>query len=471
MMKKVLKTGASVITAICMVMGLAVAAKSVPVSAADTYKNWTYATVGIGDGETGYINSADNIAAYSEQPFSIDGSKFSGYVKFSASHDANVNNYTAPRLTIGAVNGDVWNQYPIIFGLKTFNEGGVEYTCLSCAGPNGVGWIFRDKQVMPNEEIFLQVTFDYIGSDLQMHVWIDGTPVSSVQEYGTWAMVGGEDIRISNYVDAANPVKSNIMLHYGTSNAEKVTVRSAYGLTVSGIENNKTYCKEMTATIATTAPDGALEKDLASVTLGGIAVTLNNGSFTIPAGTGATTVVVTDKAGTSQTINVTVNNGHTWGTEYYSNNDATCQADGTKSTKCIACETLNTEKVADTGTKLEHKFETYKSDGDATCVADGHETAACEYGCGTTDRRVATGSKTGEHTYGTDDKCTVCKASKPVENQPGGTTGGATTGAATGNTQAGGVQTGDTTLVWVFLAAMVFSAAVIALGKKNKVGR
>lgn len=190
-----------------------------------TYTDWTFNAADIASTAHGYIN---NPAYMNGQQFGLDGTRFSGYIKFSSAADnTKVHNYLAPVVTIGAVNGDVWNNYPIIFGLRTVNEGGVVSTFLSCSDTAGTAWIFRDKQVMPNEEIFLQVTFDYVGSDLQMHVWIDGTPVSSVQECTNWGMVTGEDLVIPNYVDVSNPVMSNIMLHYGASNTERVTVRSA----------------------------------------------------------------------------------------------------------------------------------------------------------------------------------------------------------------------------------------------------
>ena len=42
---------------------------------------------------------------------------------------------------------------------------------------------------------------------------------------------------------------------------------------------------------------------------------------------------------------------------------------------------------------LGHEFKTYAYNNDATTEADGTETATCEHGCGTTDTRVAAGTK------------------------------------------------------------------------------
>ena len=83
--------------------------------------------------------------------------------------------------------------------------------------------------------------------------------------------------------------------------------------------------------------------------------------------------------------------GHSF-TDYESNGDATCQADGTKTAECdYGCGTTDT--VADEGSKLDHKFTKYVSNNDATCQADGTKTAECDYGCGMTDTIADEGSK------------------------------------------------------------------------------
>ena len=83
--------------------------------------------------------------------------------------------------------------------------------------------------------------------------------------------------------------------------------------------------------------------------------------------------------------------GHSF-TDYESNGDATCQADGTKTAECdYGCGTTDT--VADEGSKLDHKFTKYVSNNDATCQADGTKTAECDYGCGATDTIADEGSK------------------------------------------------------------------------------
>ena len=118
---------------------------------------------------------------------------------------------------------------------------------------------------------------------------------------------------------------------------------------IKGIENGKTYCKAQTVTIN--------EKYVDTVTVNGAAVTLNeNGGFTLAPANGGQRIVVTDKAGNTAEMTVTVNDGHTYG-EWTSNGDGThtrrCTVDGctgsetkdcsggtatcTEKAKCSAC--------------------------------------------------------------------------------------------------------------------------------------
>ena len=93
---------------------------------------------------------------------------------------------------------------------------------------------------------------------------------------------------------------------------------------ITGIENGKTYCAAQTVTIT--------EKYVDTVTVNGTAVTLDeNGSFVLSPADGGQKIVVTDKAGNTAEMSVTVNDGHTFG-EWTSNGDGThtrqCTADG-----------------------------------------------------------------------------------------------------------------------------------------------
>ena len=93
---------------------------------------------------------------------------------------------------------------------------------------------------------------------------------------------------------------------------------------ITGIENGKIYCAAQTVTIT--------EKYVDTVTVNGTEVTLDEGgSFTLSPADGGQKIVVTDKAGNTAEMTVTVNDGHTFG-DWTSNGDGThtrqCTADG-----------------------------------------------------------------------------------------------------------------------------------------------
>ena len=93
---------------------------------------------------------------------------------------------------------------------------------------------------------------------------------------------------------------------------------------ISGIEDGKTYCEAQTVTVD--------EKYVDTVTVNGTEVTLDeNGSFALSPADGGQKIVVTDKAGNTAEMTVTVNDGHTFG-EWVSNGDGThtrkCTVDG-----------------------------------------------------------------------------------------------------------------------------------------------
>ena len=119
---------------------------------------------------------------------------------------------------------------------------------------------------------------------------------------------------------------------------------------IGGIENGKTYCEAQTVMID--------EKHIDTVTVNGTAVALNeNGSFVLSPANGEQKIIVTDKAGNTAEMTVTVSDGHTLG-DWKSNGDGThtrkCTVDGCKGVETMDC-----------------------SGGKATCT----EKAVCEY-CG-----------------------------------------------------------------------------------------
>ena len=113
---------------------------------------------------------------------------------------------------------------------------------------------------------------------------------------------------------------------------------------IGGIENGKTYCEAQTVTID--------EKYIDTVTVNGTKVTLDeNGGFTLSPADGEQKIIVTDKAGNTAEMTVTVNDGHTFG-EWVSNGDGThthkCTVDGCngfETKECSGGKATCTEKA------------------------------------------------------------------------------------------------------------------------------
>ena len=114
----------------------------------------------------------------------------------------------------------------------------------------------------------------------------------------------------------------------------------------------------------------------------------DSGTVTTPAtctGKGVRTYTCTSSSHT-KTEDIPALNHSFAGQEYVSDNNATCEQDGTKTAKCVRYGTggcMETDTVTDTGSKLGHFFEDYVSDNNATCEQDGTKTAKCvRYGTG-----------------------------------------------------------------------------------------
>ena len=130
----------------------------------------------------------------------------------------------------------------------------------------------------------------------------------------------------------------------------------------------------------------------------------DSGTVTTPAtctGKGVRTYTCTSSSHT-KTEDIPALNHSFAGQEYVSDNNATCEQDGTKTAKCVRYGTggcTETDTVTDTGSKLGHLFEDYVSNNDATCEQDGTKTARCvRYGtggCMATDTVTDTDSKLG----------------------------------------------------------------------------
>ena len=107
---------------------------------------------------------------------------------------------------------------------------------------------------------------------------------------------------------------------------------------ITGIENGRTYCEAQTVTVD--------EKHIGTVTVNGTEVTLDeNGSFVLSPADGGQKIVVTDNAGNTAEMTVTVNDGHTFG-------DWTSNGDGTHTRQCTAdgcTEGVETDNCTDEG--------------------------------------------------------------------------------------------------------------------------
>ena len=135
------------------------------------------------------------------------------------------------------------------------------------------------------------------------------------------------------YIVYAMLVDANLNITYLRS--DRVTVDNVQPV-IGGIENGKTYCEAQTVTID--------EKYVDTVTVNGTEITLDeNGSFILSAADGEQRIIVTDRAGNTAEMTVTVNDGHTGGT-------ATC----TERAVCEVCGKAYGEPDPKNHTDLQH---------------------------------------------------------------------------------------------------------------------
>ena len=107
-----------------------------------------------------------------------------------------------------------------------------------------------------------------------------------------------------------NPDKKCVIYAKLTDTSGNVTYLSSDGIVldatapvISGVENGKTYCEAQTVTVT--------DNYIASVTVNGNSVSLDaNNQFALSAAEGTQTITVTDKAGNTTSVTVTVNDGH-----------------------------------------------------------------------------------------------------------------------------------------------------------------
>ena len=139
-------------------------------------------------------------------------------------------------------------------------------------------------------------------------------------------------------------------------------------------------------------PGGKIEYYAPSSSMSGTpnkTVTNPTGDFVWDSGTVTTPATCTEKgvrtytctsSSHTKTEDIPALNHSFAGQEYVSDNNATCEQDGTKTAKCVRYGTggcTETDTVTDTGSKLGHLFEDYVSNNDATYAHDGTKTAKC----------------------------------------------------------------------------------------------
>ena len=172
------------------------------------------------------------------------------------------------------------------------------------------------------------------------------------------------------------------------------SVHGDYG-TGAGIGNggdNGTNGSEVEPDICALNPGGKIEYYAPRSPMSGTpnkTVTNPTGDFVWDSGTVTTPATCTEKgvrtytctsSSHTKTEDIPALNHSFAGQEYVSDNNATCEQDGTKTAKCVRYGTggcMATDTVTDTGSKLGHLFENYVSNNDATYARDGTKTAKC----------------------------------------------------------------------------------------------
>lgn len=137
---------------------------------------------------------------------------------------------------------------------------------------------------------------------------------------------------------SVNPNNEYVIYAKLTDTSNNISYISTDGLVlddispvVTGIESGKTYCEKKTVTVN--------DKYINSVKVNGNEVTLDsNNSFIL--GYGKQNIIVTDKSGNKSEVNVTINNGHSFGGYNFDGVD-------THTRKCNICGSSETYKCID----------------------------------------------------------------------------------------------------------------------------
>lgn len=187
-----------------------------------------------------------------------------------------------------------------------------------------------------------------------------------------------------------NPNNEYVIYVKLTDTSNNVSYISSDGLVlddtsplISGVEDNKTYCEKKTVTVN--------DKYINSVKVDGNEVTLDsNNSFILVYG--KQNIIVTDKSGNKSEVNVTINNGHSFGGYNFDGVD-------THTRKCNICGSSETYKCLDEN--KDHKCDV--CNGLISKCVDLNKNHKCDV-CG----KTISSHKGGEATCVNDAICDIC---------------------------------------------------------------
>ena len=243
-------------------------------------------------------------------------------------------------------------------------------------------------------------------------ITISGGEVSAAGGRCGAGIGGGLDARSSGDVTVSGDAKLKVRGGKADSDGQGAPIGNGGVRDQNGPVNGK----EVEPDICALNPSGKIEYYAPGSSMSGTpnkTVTNPTGDFVWDSGTVTTPATCTEKgvrtytctsSSHTKTEDIPALNHSFDGQEYVSNNDATCEQDGTKTATCVRYGTggcMETDTVTDTGSKLGHFFEVedYVSNNDATCEQDGTKTAKCvRYGtedCMETDTVTDTDSKLG----------------------------------------------------------------------------
>ena len=187
-----------------------------------------------------------------------------------------------------------------------------------------------------------------------------------------------------------NPNNEYVIYAKLTDTSNNISYISTEGLVlddisplISGVEDNKTYCEKKTVTVN--------DKYINSVKVNGNDVTLDsNNSFIL--GYGKQNIIVIDKSANRSEVNVTINNGHLFGSYNFDGVD-------THSHKCSICSSGETYKCIDEN--KDHKCDV--CNGLISKCVDLNKNHKCDI-CG----KTISSHKGGEATCVNDAICEIC---------------------------------------------------------------